>query len=289
MRSHFEALGKTPANHVPLTPVSFLRRAALVFGPREAISYGPVRRTWAEVGARCCAIADSMVRMGVQPGDTVTVLSPNIPEMFELHYAVPLAGAVLNTVNTRLEAETIAYILDHADSTLVIADTHSAPVLREAFARMGRSLPVIDIVDPQADPVPGFGERTYDDLVAQGDPTFEGLLPTDEWEALALNYTSGTSGRPKGVVYHHRGAYLMSMGTVAGWSMTPNPVYMSVVPMFHCNGWNHPWAMAIVGARLVFTRDPQPERLFRAIREEGVTHFGAAPIILASMADYDGA
>ncbi|MEM9640637.1 MAG: AMP-binding protein [Pseudomonadota bacterium] len=289
MRAHFEALDRTAANYVPLTPISFLKRAALVFGPREAVSYGTCRRTWAEVGARCAAVASGLIKRGIKPGDTVSVLGPNIPELFELHYAVPMAAAVLNTINIRLEPETIAYILDHADSQLVIVDSQYAPVVREAFALMGRDIPVVDIVDTQAGGKAGFGQTTYDALIAEGDPEFEGRMPADEWEAIALNYTSGTSGRPKGVVYHHRGAYLMSMGTVAGWAMVPRPVYLSVVPMFHCNGWNHPWAMAIVGARMVFPRDPLPERLFKAIEDEGVTHFGAAPIVLSMMADFEGA
>lgn len=182
---------------------------------------------------------------GVGLGDTVSVLCPNIPELFELHYAVPLAGAVLNTLNFRLEAETIAYILDHSDCRLVICDSGFSGLLGQAFALMGRALPVVDIVDAQAGGAAGFGQSSYDDLLAADPADWAG--PADEWQALALNYTSGTSGRPKGVVYHHRGAYLMAMGTVAGWALPPHPVYLSVVPMFNCNGWNHPGRWQLSG------------------------------------------
>jgi fatty-acyl-CoA synthase len=289
MHKHFDAMPRNAANYVPLTPLSFLSRAAIVFGDREAVSYGEHRYSWREVERRCQAFASALVARGIGPGDTVSVIAPNIPALFELHYAVPMTGAVLNTVNARLEAETIAYILDHADSQLVIADSTLAPVLRAAFVILGREIPVIDIVDPATGAGAGFGGADYEALVAAGDREFKPIMPADEWQALALNYTSGTSGKPKGVVYHHRGAYLMSMGTLTGWNVPQNPVYLSVVPMFHCNGWNHPWAMAMVGARMVFTRDASPEKLYRAIRDEGVTHFGAAPVILAMLADSEDA
>jgi len=283
MQAEFEAMSFGAANHVPLSPLSFLARAEQVYATRPATTYGDQRQTWAGVAARCRAVAAGLVARGIGQGDVVSVLSPNIPELFELHYAVPLAGAVLNTINTRLEAETVAYILTHSDSRLVICDSALAPLLRAAFAINGRDLPVIDIVDAQAGGAPGFGQSSYDDLLSHPPMAWRG--PSDEWQALALNYTSGTSGRPKGVVYHHRGAYLMAMGTVAGWPLPPNPTYLSVVPMFHCNGWNHPWAMGIVGGHLVFTRDATPKKLFQAIAAHGVTHLGAAPIILQMMCE----
>ncbi|NNF24943.1 MAG: AMP-binding protein [Rhodobacteraceae bacterium] len=289
MQKHYEALGRSAANFVPLSPVSFLRRAGEVYADREAVVYGDRRYDWQTCARRCAAVASALVGRGIRPGDTVSVLVPNIPEMFELHYAVPMAGAVLNAINTRLEADTIAYILEHSDSQLVIADTALQPVLQEAFAKLGRTIDVIDILDAQAGGAPGIGQADYEDLAESGDDTFAGVPVQDEWRAIALNYTSGTSGRPKGVVCHHRGAYLMAMGTVAGWPVPQNPTYLSIVPMFHCNGWNHPWAMAIVGARMVFTRDPVPQKLFEAITQEGVTHFGAAPIILSMLADYEDA
>jgi len=201
----------------------------------------------------------------------VSVLSPNRPELFELHYAVPMAGAVLNTINTRLEPETIAHILDHSDCSLIFADTTLAPVMRAAFGILGRALPVVDIGAGA-----GFSEASYDDLVS-AEP-MEWALPADEGQAITLNYTSGTSGRPKGVIYHHRGAYLMAMGTVVGWSLPQRPTYLSVVPMFNCNGWNHPWAMAIVGGNMNFAADLAPESLLRAMTDHGAMHLGAAPV-----------
>jgi fatty-acyl-CoA synthase len=283
MRQHYDAPLRGDANYVALSPLSFLKRAEMVYSGHPAVTYGNIRRTWAQTGARCRSVAAGLAALGVGPGDTVSVLSPNIPELFELHYAVPLLGAVLNTINTRLEPETVAYILAHSDSTLVIADAAFAPLLREAFRINGKTIPVVDIADAQAQAFGGFGRSSYDDLAAY--PPMGWDLPRDEWQALALNYTSGTSGRPKGVIYHHRGAYLMAMGTIAAWALPPHPTYLSVVPMFHCNGWNHPWAMAIVGANMVFTRDTSPAKLLEAMAAHRVTHMGAAPIVLQMLCD----
>jgi fatty-acyl-CoA synthase len=282
MRHHFEALQKTRANHVPLSPLSFLQRAESLHGARTAVIYGDVRRSWAETAVRIRAVAGGLSALGIQKGDTVSVLSPNIPELFELHFAMPLTGGVLNTLNTRLEAETIAYILEHADTKLVIVDRELVPLLSKAFDLLGRRLPVIEIADPA---VAGetLGGMTYESLTTA--PPLPVELPEDEWDAIALNYTSGTSGRPKGVVYHHRGAYLMALGTGTAWQVPPYPVYLSVVPMFHCNGWGHPWLMAMLGATVVFTRVPAADRILNAIRTHGVTHFGAAPIVLQTLAE----
>lgn len=285
MREHYEALPKVAANYVALSPISFLKRAAAAYAHRDAVIYGSIRRNWAQTAERCLRFASALNKAGIKTGDTVSVICPNIPQMFELHYAVPMSGAVLNAINTRLEAETIAYILDHADTKLVIADTQYHPLLNSVFELMGRKIKVIDIIDLEAGNEAGIGAIDYEAFLATGDSSAKWVLPEDEWQALALNYTSGTSGRPKGVVYHHRGAYLMSMGTIAGWSMPDHPVYLSVVPMFHCNGWNHPWATAIVGAKLIFTRDPVPERILAAIKEFGVTHFGGAPIVLQMLTE----
>ena len=283
MRQEYEASRPNAANHVPLSPVSFLKRASVVYRDRPAATYGPVTCDWATFALRCRSVASGLARLGIGQGDTVSVLAPNIPELYELHYAVPLAGAVLNTINTRLEPETVAYILTHADSRLVICDTALVPLLRAAFDINGRTLPVIEIADPVAGHAPtGIGAQ-YDSLLL-GDPV-PWTLPDDEGQALALNYTSGTSGRPKGVVYHHRGAWLMAMGTVAGWSLPQQPTYLSVVPMFHCNGWNHPWAMAVVGGHTIFTRDALPEKLLAAMGTHAVTHMGAAPIVLQMLCE----
>ncbi|MES2146183.1 MAG: AMP-binding protein, partial [Pseudomonadota bacterium] len=256
---------------------------ALVYRDRPAVTYGPITRDWAMFAWRCRSVAAGLERLGIGQGDTVSVLSPNIPELYELHFAVPLTGGVLNTINIRLEPATVAYILTHADSKLVICDTALVPLLRAAFDVNGRTLPVIEIADAVAQAVPTGVGAPYDALL-QGD-TAPWSLPADECQALALNYTSGTSGRPKGVVYHHRGAWLMAMGTVAGWSLPQQPTYLSVVPMFHCNGWNHPWAMAVVGGHTIFTRDALPEKLLTAMTLHGVTHLGAAPIVLQMLCE----
>ncbi|MGI9395345.1 MAG: AMP-binding protein, partial [Boseongicola sp.] len=239
MDKHFEAFEPTAANNVVLTPISFLNRAEALHGERTAVIYGDLRRTWCETAQRVRKIAGGLRRLGISKGDTVSVICPNIPELLELHFAVPLSGGVLNAINTRLESETIAYILDHADAKIVIVDREFAPILAQAFARLGRELPVIEIVDSLVDSGESLGGSNYEDLLAA--PPDDLPPMEDEWQAIALNYTSGTSGRPKGVVYHHRGAYLIALGTVAAWPMPHYPVYLSVVPMFHCNGWGHPW------------------------------------------------
>ena len=270
MRAQFETPSWQRANHVALSPLSFLKRAEKVYSDRPATTCGEITRTWSEVGTRCRAVAVALAQRGVCEGDTVAVLAANGPELFELHYAVPLLGAVLSAINTRLDAETVAYILGHSDAVMVIVDPSLSRLLNMAFAHLGRNLPVL-------------GLNEYESLTA--DPPMDWVLPADEGQALALNYTSGTSGKPKGVIYHHRGAYLMAMGTVAGWALPPNPTYLSVVPMFHCNGWNHPWAMAVVGGHMIFVREPTPAKLLATIIDHKVTHFGAAPIVLQMLCD----
>lgn len=285
MQKHYEAFDKTAANFVPLSPLSFLNRAEALHAPRTAVIYGDMQRSWAQMATRIRQIATGLQTFGIAKGDTVSVLCPNIPELFELHFAVPLTGAVINTLNTRLEAETIAYILDHADTKVVIVDKELIPLLQKAFNQMGKTIPVIEISDPNVNSVHTLDSMDYEDLLDDAAPIAAMDLPADEWDAIALNYTSGTSGRPKGVVYHHRGAYLMALGTVAAWQQPHYPVYLSVVPMFHCNGWCHPWVMAMLGGTMVFTRAPQPDLILDAIRTHGVTHFGAAPIVLQMLAE----
>lgn len=285
MQSHFEAAQFDTANYAPLSPLSFLKRAAVVYADKPATSFAGTIRTWAEVALRIRSVAAGLSARAIGVGDTVSVLSPNRPEVFELHYAVPLLGAVLNTINTRLEVETLAYILAHSDSRLVIADASLLPILQAAFKLNGQELDVI-VLSRRDGATPAHPQ--YDDVTA-GDP-LPWSLPEHEGQALALNYTSGTSGRPKGVIYHHRGAYLMALGTVAGWALPQQPTYLSVVPMFHCNGWNHPWAMAIVGGHMIFPQDLAPATLLAAMSQHNVTHMGAAPIILQMLAECsDGA
>ena len=280
MRENFEALEKCAANYVPLSPISFLNRAAEVFGPETAEVYKDTRRTWAETADRIRRVANGLKAHGIGLGDTVSVIAPNIPELFELHYAVPMTGGVLGAINTRLEADTVGYIFGHSDTKLVIVDTAFRQLALDAMKQAGLSLPVIEIEDEG----PEASGETYEDL-AKYDPIAGDCLPEDEWQALAINYTSGTSGRPKGVVYHHRGAYLIAMATAAAWPMSYGASYMSVVPMFHCNGWCHPWTVPINGGKYVFTRNPEPARLFDAIAAERVTHFGGAPVVLQMMAE----
>ena len=284
MQEHFEAFEPGSANHVPLSPVSFLTRAAVVHRDHTATVQGDTRRTWAEVEDRVRRFAGGLAARGIGRGDTVTVLAPNLPELFEAHFAVPMAGAVLSALNTRLEAETSAYILDHSDSRLVLASTDMLGLVRDALALAENRPEVVEIPLPRVAPQTDI---TFADLL--GVPLEGDGLPADEWQAMALNYTSGTSGRPKGVVYHHRGAYLMAMGTVAAWAVPARPVYMSVVPMFHCNGWGHPWMLAIMGGTMVFPASNAPEDLVAAIEAENVTHFGAAPVILQMLAESEAA
>ncbi len=285
MQENYEKFDKVSANFVPLSPVSFLSRAEALHGTRTAVIYGDLQRSWAEMAARVRAVAAGFVEMGVGKGDTVSVLCPNIPELFELHFALPLTGAVINTLNTRLEPRTIAYILNHADTKAVVVDRELIPLLTRAFEELGQILPVIEIADRNANVSHTMGGQDYEDLLQDAEPTGALGLPDDEWDAITLNYTSGTSGRPKGVVYHHRGAYLMALGTVAAWQNPHYPVYLSVVPMFHCNGWGHPWVIAMLGGTMVFTRTPAPDLILDTIRTHGVTHFGAAPIVLQMLAE----
>lgn len=284
MHVNFEAAKANPANYVPLSPISHLNRAAAVHGARPAVVYGDLRRDWRTLAGRVRAIAGALQARGIGRGDTVSVICPNIPELFELHFAVPMAGAVLNTINFRLEAETIAYILRHADTKLVIADSAFDGLVSAAFKILGETLPVITIRDPQGPDTGTVEGAEYEELLDGAG--FEGSgLPADEWQAIALNYTSGTSGRPKGVIYHHRGAALMAMGTVNAWQVPHYASYLSIVPMFHCNGWCHPWMLPLVGGKMVFTRDPVPRKIFNAIRSESISHFGAAPIVLQMLAE----
>lgn len=283
MKEHFDAFEKTAANHVPLSPLSFLERTAAIFPDRLAFIYNERRQTWGEVFERVKRLASSLSAQGIGVGDTVSVIAPNIPEMFELHYAVPMTGAVLNAINVRLEAETIAYILDHSDAKLVIVDTAFSGLVEDAFAQNKSEIPVVNIIDLDGPGGKTIGSASYDDLVLAGDPNFAWRGPEDEWQAIALNYTSGTSGRPKGVVYHHRGAYLMSMGTPIAWEMPRHPVYLYTVPMFHCNGWCHVWSMALVAGTVVFLRQVDGKDIFELINEHKITHLGGAPIVLSML------
>lgn len=274
-------LGKTAANYVPLTPLSHLRRAASVFADHVAVIYGPHRVTYAQYHERCTRLASALASKGVASGDVVATLIPNLPAQAEAHFGVPACGGVLNTINTRLDVDTVAYILDHGGAKVVLVDSQFLELAEAAAQQMDGTAPVlIECPDPHAGFPASGRHQTYEDLLATGDPAFDWIMPEDEWESLALNYTSGTTGRPKGVVYHHRGAYLMTMGTVVSWRMVLHPVFMAIVPLFHCNGWNHTWMMPMLGGTLVCCRDVTATAIYNAIHYEGVTHFGGAPIVL---------
>ncbi len=274
-------LEKCAANYVALTPLSHLKRAADVFAKRTAVVYGDHRVTYAQYHARCTRLASALAGMGVKPGDVVATVLPNTPAQAEAHFGVPACGAVLNTINTRLDVDTVAYIFAHGGAAVVIVDTQFVELVEAAIAANGGTGPqVIEAPDAPAG-FPATGRHAvYEDMLAEADPGYAWHMPQDEWESLALNYTSGTTGRPKGVVYHHRGAYLMTMGTVISWRMVLHPVFMQIVPLFHCNGWNHTWMMPLIGGTLVCCRDITAKAIFDAIADEGVTHFGGAPIVL---------
>ncbi len=278
----FEIFPKNQANYQALTPLSFLPRAALMFPDRQAVVYGQRNYSWQQLYTRCRKLASALQRAGVNSGDTVAVLAANTPEMIECHFGVPMSGAVLNTINTRLDDETIAYILEHGEAKVFIVDAQLAPQAKTALDQIDtQELVVIDILDLQNSAEPStIGSTDYENFLATGDGSFDWPMPTDEWDAIALNYTSGTSGRPKGVVYHHRGSYLMAMGTIADWDLPRHPNYLYTVPLFHCNGWGHTWTMAAIAGTIYCTRAIDPEEIFAAIKKYNITHLGGAPIVL---------
>lgn len=289
--SYNQNLDRNPANFAPLTPLSLLTRARDAFGHRPAYAYGTGKRSWGELYTRCVRYASALNKVGIGKNDTVAVLAPNIPEMFETQFAIPMSGAVMNPINTRLDADTIAYILDHGEAKALITDTRFFAEVKKALEKLGRSdLLVIDIVDRVTDEPDGetLGSMDYESFLETGDPDFDWQMPGDEWDAISLNYTSGTTNDPKGVVAHHRGAFLIALGTVAAWPMAgaaPGqfPVHMYVVPLFHCNGWGHAWALAACGGMSVLVRNITARNLYAAIAEHKVTHFGGAPIVLSML------
>jgi fatty-acyl-CoA synthase len=277
-------LDRNPANFQPLTPLSLLERAAAVFPGHTAIIHGPLRRSYAELYARARRLASALAARGIGRGDTVSVILANTPPMLECHYGVPMVGAVLNTINTRLDAPVIGFQLDHADAKVLIVDREFAALAREALARCSSRPLVIDYDDPEA---VAAGERLgtidYEELVAGGDPDFAWSMPEDEWDAISLNYTSGTTGDPKGVVYHHRGAYLLAIGNVLTGTMGKHCVYLWTLPMFHCNGWCFPWTLSVVAGTHVCLRQVRAAAMYDAIARHKVTHLCGAPIVMATL------
>ncbi len=278
-------LDKNAANFTPLTPSTFLERAAAVYPERIATLHGPVRRTWAETYRRCRQLASALQRRGIGLGDTVAIMLPNLPEMFEVHFGVPMSGAVLNTLNIRLDAEMIAFMLQHGEAKLLITDREFSGTISKALKLLpADSRPVvIDVDDPQFAGGERLGEKNYEALLAEGDPDFAWEYPADEWQAISLNYTSGTTGNPTGVVYHHRGAYLNAVCNVMSWGMGLHPVYLWTLPMFHCNGWCFPWSIAAAVGTNVALRHVRADAIFESIRENKVNHFCGAPIVLNTL------
>jgi fatty-acyl-CoA synthase len=274
-------LGRNPANYVPLTPISFLERTADVFPERTAVIHGAWRSTYRELRLRSRRLASALERRGIRPADTVAAMLPNVPAMLDVHFGVPMAGAVINALNIRLEADTIAYILDHSEAKVLITDPEFAGVIEEALSRATVRPLVVDAQDPAYD-VPGqrLGGLTFEELLAEGDPAFEPLYPADEWQAIALGYTSGTTGRPKGVVTHHRGAYLNAVGDILVWDMGLHPTYLWTLPMFHCNGWCFPWAVTLQAGTHVCLRRVESGAIWRALAEEKVDHLCGAPVVM---------
>ena len=273
-------LDQTAANHEPLSPISFIKRAAEVYPDHLAVVHGPMRLTYAEVFERCCRLASALVNRGIETGDTVAILAPNIPAHFEAHYGVPMTGAVLNAINTRLDAATIAFILDHGEAKILLVDPELAEVAKAAVDQCRRDLFIIDIDDPLAPEAEPLGDIAYEAFLETGDPSFTGVPLKSEWQAIALSYTSGTTGNPKGVVTHHRGAYLNALGNMMAWGMTPHPTYLWTLPMFHCNGWCFPWTITALNGTHVCLRRVDPEHIFKLMKDEGITHFCGAPTVL---------
>ncbi|HEY1301229.1 MAG TPA: AMP-binding protein [Stellaceae bacterium] len=271
-------LARNAANWAALTPLSFLARAAAVYPDKLAVIDGAARLSYREFYARCRRLADALRRRGVGPGDTVAVMAPNVPALLEAHFGVPMAGAVLNALNYRLDARGIAFILAHGEAKLLIADREFAPTVRAALDALGRTLPLVEIGEP------ALGGTEYEAFLAEGDPTAEWSAPADEWAPIALNYTSGTTGNPKGVVYHHRGAFLNALGNAITFGLDRHAVYLWTLPMFHCNGWTYPWAVTAVAGTHVCLRRVEPAAIFAAIAEHRVTHLSGAPIVLNMLA-----
>ena len=286
MVSAYDELPRTPANFVALSPLRYLERAAYIYPHQNAIIHGSRQITWRETYLRCCQFAHQLQNLGISKNDTVSVLLPNVPAMLEAHFAVPMSGAVLNTLNTRLDAKTLAFMLDHAESKVLLVDPEFAALAQEALAMVNHEIYVIDVNDAEYEHAANalsIGQIEYETWLAAGDPNFEWHLPQDEWDAISLNYTSGTTGNPKGVVYHHRGAYINAASNIIACGMTPRATYLWTLPLFHCNGWCFAWTMAANGGTNICLRKVDPELIFKLIAEHKVDYFCGAPIVLSML------
>jgi fatty-acyl-CoA synthase len=281
-------LDRNPANHAPLTPLTFIEWSASVYPQRTAVIHGARRFSWSETYARARRLASALARRGIGTGDTVATMLANTPEMYECHFGVPMIGAVLNTLNTRLDADAIAFMLGHGEAKVLITDREFAGTIAGALQKLDRKPLVVDVDDPEYDgPGRRLGETDYEALLASGDPAFAWQAPADEWQAISLNYTSGTTGNPKGVVYSHRGAYLNGVGNILTWGMPRHSVYLWTLPMFHCNGWCFPWSMAANAGTNVCLRRVDPALIFPLIKAHKVSHYCGAPIVHSTLINAD--
>ncbi len=280
-------LDKNDANYVPLTPLSFIERAKDIYPNYEAVVYESRKYTWSEVYKRCIKFASALDKLGIKTGDTVSVLAFNTPEIFEAHYSIPMVGAVINAINTRLDSKTISYILNHSEAKVLIVDRQFHDVVKKALEEVNSKITIIDIDDKDANLTDSknIGSLEYEEFLNSGDENFIWKMPKDEWQAIALGYTSGTTGNPKGVVYHHRGSYLMATGSAVAWNMPNQLNFLYTVPMFHCNGWCYPWTMSMIHGRVICLRNIDVKKIFELIDKYEVTHFGGAPIVLNMLAN----